>query len=285
MSRKFVYYNSSRQSAQLLLDLFPSLVAFSLRKIKANYNGPCIRVRRSSDNEEQDIGFDGFVLDIIQLLNFVGSNKGYIVILYDQMENFNATQTSLSLQPLIVDDGSVNLENGLPAIKFSGSEYLDFSSVTNDIPQIISERSAYVVNRPFDTNDRICLGFANTTNAQPFNDYARNLALSNTTMRNTAGLLRTVAGFSNTDYRLNSGFWRTPFDGESWFNGVQTGTNSITPSNNELDLNTAVIGGLLRSNHQFQFNGNTQEVIFYNSDTITDREDIENNINDYYDIY
>ena len=32
--------------------------AYSLRKVISSYSGPAIRVRRSSDNAEQDISFD-----------------------------------------------------------------------------------------------------------------------------------------------------------------------------------------------------------------------------------
>ncbi|MEO8406264.1 MAG: hypothetical protein ABI480_16765 [Chitinophagaceae bacterium] len=37
----------------------PSAVAFSLRKLSSAYNGPAIKVRRSSDNAEANVAFDG----------------------------------------------------------------------------------------------------------------------------------------------------------------------------------------------------------------------------------
>ena len=41
----------------LLLDLYPSAAAaYSVRKLSNGYSGSAIRVRRSSDNTEQDIG-------------------------------------------------------------------------------------------------------------------------------------------------------------------------------------------------------------------------------------
>ena len=36
-----------------------AVVAFGLRKLRAAYTGDAIRVRRASDNAEQDIGFSG----------------------------------------------------------------------------------------------------------------------------------------------------------------------------------------------------------------------------------
>jgi len=45
--------------SSLLLDLYPgATVAYSLRKLRTAYSGSAIRVRRSSDNTEQDFGFD-----------------------------------------------------------------------------------------------------------------------------------------------------------------------------------------------------------------------------------
>ena len=42
------------------LDLAPdAAAAYSLRKLRLDYDGPAIRVRRTTDNSEQDIGFNG----------------------------------------------------------------------------------------------------------------------------------------------------------------------------------------------------------------------------------
>lgn len=50
-------------------------VAYSLRKLRNAYTGSAIRVRRSFDNAEQDIGFNGTNLDTTALQNFVGSQN------------------------------------------------------------------------------------------------------------------------------------------------------------------------------------------------------------------
>ena len=45
------------QAEPLILDKVPGAVAaLSLRKLKGAYTGPAVRIRRSSDNAEQDIG-------------------------------------------------------------------------------------------------------------------------------------------------------------------------------------------------------------------------------------
>ena len=59
----------------LLLDTYPNAaVAYSLRKLRTAYTGNAIRVRRSSDNAEQDIAFVGNDLDTTSMLDFVGYN-------------------------------------------------------------------------------------------------------------------------------------------------------------------------------------------------------------------
>lgn len=59
----------------LLLDTYiNAAVAYSLRKLRTAYTGSSIRVRRSSDNAEQDIAFSGNDLDTTSLLDFVGYN-------------------------------------------------------------------------------------------------------------------------------------------------------------------------------------------------------------------
>jgi hypothetical protein len=66
-------------STQLLLDTYTgSTVSFSMFKLRKAYSGNCIRVRRSSDNTEQDFGFDGNgYLDTTSLSNFVGGQNLY----------------------------------------------------------------------------------------------------------------------------------------------------------------------------------------------------------------
>lgn len=98
----------------------------SLRLTRAAYAGDCIKVRRSSDDTTQDIGFDGQHLDVAALLTFVGVGSGYVHTWYDQSGNgrdwVNATAAE---QPRIVNAGSlVRLANGRPAVEHMGGQYL-----------------------------------------------------------------------------------------------------------------------------------------------------------------
>jgi hypothetical protein len=93
----------------LALDLIsvPALCAVSAcRKLRSAYGGPCMRVRRSSDSTQQDIGFLGNVLDQAALLAFVGAGSGYVITLYDQGPAArHLTQADPLKQPIVVNAG------------------------------------------------------------------------------------------------------------------------------------------------------------------------------------
>jgi len=108
-------------SGNLLLDQYSgAAAAYSLRKLRTAYTGSAIRVRRSSDNSEQDIGFTSAGdLDTASLKTFVGANSGFVTTWYDQSGNArNATQTTAANQPRVVNAGIVERSNGKPSIRF-----------------------------------------------------------------------------------------------------------------------------------------------------------------------
>jgi hypothetical protein len=106
-----------------MLNLFPNAsLGLSLDKIDKNYTGSAIKVRRSSDNAEQDIGFSNDVLDTASLLTFAGAGDAFVTIIYDQVGSNNMTQTTSSLQGQIVSNGSVILKGGKPCILRSAND-------------------------------------------------------------------------------------------------------------------------------------------------------------------
>jgi hypothetical protein len=105
------------------LNQFPGAsLGLSLDKLDKNYTGFCIKVRRSSDNAELDIGFVDGVLDIATLLTFVGSEDAFVTIIYDQVGSNNMIQTTANLQGQIVSNGSVILKGGKPCILRSAND-------------------------------------------------------------------------------------------------------------------------------------------------------------------
>ncbi|WP_432727370.1 arabinofuranosidase catalytic domain-containing protein [Klebsiella grimontii] len=99
-------------------------IALSLRKLSSSYSGPAIRVRRSTDNAETDIGFTSSGdLDTAALLSFCGSGNGFVSVWYDQSGNgFNATRSGAAGQPRIVSAGVVDLMGTKPGVRFDGTD-------------------------------------------------------------------------------------------------------------------------------------------------------------------
>lgn len=104
------------------------MVAYSLRRLTAKYNGSAGRVRRSSDNAESDIGFTSSGnLDTASLLAFIGANSAFVTTWYDQSGNGrNAFNTTASQQPRIVNAGVLDTSFGLPSIYSSTASTLLF---------------------------------------------------------------------------------------------------------------------------------------------------------------
>ena len=108
----------------LLLDTYPNAAfAFSLKKLRTAYTGKAIRVRRSSDSTELDIGFVSGELDVSALLGFVGVGNGFVAKWYDQSGNgIDLVQTTASTQPKIVTSGAIESDAGYYAVTFDGTD-------------------------------------------------------------------------------------------------------------------------------------------------------------------
>ncbi len=95
-----------------LIDLNTGAVAaYSTgRRLRTNYTGALFRVRRSSDNAEQDIGFDAGtgLVDSAALATFVGVDDAFMVTWYDQSTSaINMTNATAASQPKIASAGAV----------------------------------------------------------------------------------------------------------------------------------------------------------------------------------
>jgi hypothetical protein len=103
-----------------ILDIFPGAsIGFSLRQLRTGVI-KCVRVRRSSDNTEQDFGFVNGYLDTVSLLSFVGGGDGFVKTWYDQSVNaLDATEVTTALQPQIVGSGALLINNNKATIGFN----------------------------------------------------------------------------------------------------------------------------------------------------------------------
>jgi hypothetical protein len=130
----------SAPAFQGLLDLYPNAAAgYSLRKLRAAYTGAAVRIRRSSDNAESDIGFLNNEFDIAAAQAFCGAGNGFVTTWYDQSGNgLDLLQTTAASQPQIVTGGVVVLDNTKPAISYNGTQLLFKSfGATKSQPQSI----------------------------------------------------------------------------------------------------------------------------------------------------
>lgn len=272
-----------QSAASLLLDLYPSAAAaYSLRKLRTAYTGSAIRVRRSSDNTEQDIGFVSDQLDTVSILSFCGAGNGFVTTWYDQSGNArDAIQTVQANQPQIVSSGVVLNLNSKPALKFDGtndwlfanksnqSQPFTLFSVANTNVNTGSAGSRQYILDGYQDGGGVALRLIYTLRGNQTNFpsiwassvfIADNIATS-TNQRLYYALYN--GSNSNVAQNINSGVTGNP------------GNNSLT--------NYTIGANYLQTTDYLS--GNVQEFILYNSDKSSNRTDISTNINTHYGIY
>jgi hypothetical protein len=275
----FMGFDKAGFGTPLLLDLYPgAAVAYSIRKLRTAYTGNAIRVRRSSDNTEQDIGFSSGNLDTTALTTFCSGTNGFVTTWYDQSGNgYNATQTTATNQPQIVSSGAVILEGGKPTLQFDGSDDF-FINNTINISQPITRfttakntntNKAGVFSDSNTVTDRFVLysGGSSDNNgnfAASYSNLGTNLNTPNNANRN---LLYELGNSGSNALALNGG---TEITGSNGSNGL----NKLCIGN----IRSNVVGG-------YYLTGNFQELVIYNSNQSANRTGISSNINTYYAIY
>ena len=278
--RTHPYYRPTAASCSYLLDQYSgAAAAYSLRLLDCDYAGSAIRVRRSSDNTEQDIGFVNGNLDTASLKTFVGTggtDDGFVVTWYDQSGNgSNVTQSTSGNQPLIMDNGVVIRQNGNPSIYFDGSnDYLTIASLT-----LNTYLSLYLVVKspaPFlEQSDN-----AGINNGFFFygNNYSSWL-FRRSSLHYADGVANWTGGnFVLADLQYNG-------SGSYYKNSVVQSNNVISGSALSNTSATAVFNIMARPTGSLYFSGHVSELVIYDSDKSADASNIRININTYYSIY
>lgn len=125
-------YGGSAPPVSFILDTIPGAVrAYGLRKLRSAYAGAAIRVVRSSDSTEMDIGFtSGGELDTATLLSFAGSGSAVVKTWYDQSGSAkDATDVGTAARrPRIVNAGVIDKIGSAPALFFTGGNGLQFDN-------------------------------------------------------------------------------------------------------------------------------------------------------------
>ena len=257
--------------------------AYSVRKLSYTYSGAAIRVRRSSDNTEQNIGFVGFDLDTTALTTFVGAGSGFITKWYDQSGNGNDFFANIAAaQPIIINLGTLSIVNLKPAIKFDGlNNYLLGTNSINLTGQI----SIYTVarlSRNYTTYSRLLHGkddvfvdIGTDTSENIVSGYGNGVSWSQITANSATtwlNLQRLVSSLNNgTDSQFVNNVAKTPrISAFGNFNNI------------------FMLGGFYISFGQNKFNqmwqGEVQELIIYPNYQITNNNNINTNIMTYYAI-
>lgn len=111
------------------------------RRLTNSYTGALLRVRRTTDNAELDIGYSsGGKLDTVKLLSFVGTANGAVTTLYDQSGKANnASRATAIAQPLIVVGGVLQIDaNGQPCLQFGAGKALFLKQMPTGSPNYIA---------------------------------------------------------------------------------------------------------------------------------------------------
>lgn len=111
--------SSSGNGPEYLLDVLGAAsAAYSFRLLSSSYLGSALKVRRSSDDTEMDIGFLNGDFDSAAYEAFIGGGNGFCSKLYDQAASYDLVQATTASQPQIV------LEDGRYVLKFTGGKFL-----------------------------------------------------------------------------------------------------------------------------------------------------------------
>lgn len=125
-------FNEAAVAANNFLDLTAATVfcAYSTRKLRAAYAGSALRVRRSSDNAEINIGFVGEDLDTATMLAHCGAGDGFVRTFFDQgPSGLDMEEIDSGNQPKLVAGGVLLSQNGKATVDFTGMKFLGRASV------------------------------------------------------------------------------------------------------------------------------------------------------------
>lgn len=267
-------------SYAFLLDLYPSAAAaYSVRKLQSAYTGSAIRVRRSSDNTEQDIGFVNNVLDTSSLTTFCGSGNGFVTTWYDQSGNArDVTQTNAANQPQIVSSGSVITATGIgaakPALLFDGSNDV----LTRNIFSF-TDYSVFSIHKKSSVTTSSIVAYQNGNSG----GYGLNTSSNGGANYSLyeAGVADHNFGTPTTNLTLISG---VRVQSSSILNGYVNST-LFTMSPNPINTPSGSFGLGAFPNGNLPFFGYQSELIFYSSNQTSNITGIQSNINTYYGIY
>jgi len=275
-----------QSKGKLFLNKYPNaLVAISVRKLNTNYSGNCVRVRRTSDNAEADIGFTNQLLNTTALLTFGAGSDVRVVKWYDQSGNGNDFyNTYKHEQPGIMTPFGIYLEGGYPII-MSESAVGGMRLISNINALQALPLTMLCVNKIFvlPTNGYNNLAFTITadTIASRYELIATNLG-EYAQRRNTDTVNAHLLPSSLYSRTIKSMYYRSS-DIIARINGTDTSNTPLTGTAfNTPPKSFAIIGSDISA---FNALNGFQELIIYNTDLFSKRAEMETEINQFYSIY
>jgi len=273
----YPFYNAVKVSNPFILDQERNAkMAYSVRKLRSKYRGYCLRVRRSNDDAEIDIGFDWKGdLDTTSLMTFVGNNSAYVVTWYDQSESgLDATQIVNANQPQIVNAGVLITRNNKPAIySDTNSKYLE-TPLTN----FLKDYSLIGVVQFNTTGTEWLGGGGNNYGIYQVNGSGTLYHGYNSTLTGSLGTFAQGPGSISLNIPNVLEIHRSNTVISNAVNGIVSGMFQIGPGS----VNEFLITNLYGESAGYRLIGYLQETICYDTNKINTRTGIYKNIKNYY---
>jgi hypothetical protein len=273
--QEFILYNSDKSSVRTsiesnigdyftqntpLLDTYSgAAAAYSLRLLDSTYTGALVEVYNGSSYA--DIGANVFgELDTVALAAHCGSNDGFVSVWYDQSGNSNdAAQTTTANMPKIYDGTTgVVTEGTKPAMTFDLAD--NFSTGVE-----VNLRAFFHVGKATAATRLRFVG----SNLE----WVRWWSATDLKLQNNADM--TLTGQDRLAYNLV--FAANDTTSQLAVNGG-TATTATGLETDSMELNISL-------SDSSSWQGTMQEIIIYESDQSSNRANIEDNINTFYNIY
>jgi len=266
--------------ANLFLDLYPNQYgeSWSLWKVKAEFTGDVIELRRTSDNTVERYGFDSSgELPYTEMASFVGGGDGRVSWFKGQANGLVVQQTNAVNQPWLYKSGVLQKEAGKPTLIFEGNQWLNGGNILN------------VLERPL-----VSLSVFNISNTGAI--YAKAVAGNSA---NRYNLDTEIARFTTTS---SSDILSFSLQNELQIsNQIVVGdSHSVKKNNTQVDV-ADITGTINSTNFDFQIGayndsagnaggillaiGSISEVHIYFEDKLSDLLEMNNLINGRYGIY
>lgn len=264
-------------AAPLLLDTYTgAAAAYSLRQLRTGVTN-VVRVRRSSDNTEQD--FTAAQVSDGTLTTFCGAGDGFVRTWYDQSGNsFHAGTTDQAKQPKLVSNGSLLLRG----ILFDAvDDSLDCGGIIlpSSSPLLLS--AVFSHSTGTESNVREIIGqYAAGISGRTW--LAVNSSLQVVFFSNaTDSLSLPSAGLPTSDTLVTVDCANT-LTGSMYRNSSIASTDTVSGLS-RYQRNTAIGGG--PGSGELTFDGYIKEIVVYTTNQSANRAAIEANINAHYSIF